>query len=161
MPFFVLFCFFVIVASFTVAMKGGPAYLDKDPQLPPPYCSADSSSCSLTRPRLQKCDTVSPLFSRATMDDWWEFLNSITFVLLFLCAFCIQNSLVSIFGSPYLVLWLKRYVPVASRLKRLMASDGKIRRKCKVEVCVIMIVRCSSACQVNFCVISTSLYNLL
>ena len=25
-----LFCFFVIVASFTVAMKGGPAYFERD-----------------------------------------------------------------------------------------------------------------------------------
>ena len=31
------------------------------PRLPPPFCSAHSSSYSVTRPRLQKYDTVSPV----------------------------------------------------------------------------------------------------
>ena len=40
-----------------------------------------------------------------------------------------------------------------------MVSEGKINRKCKEEVCVI--IRCSLACQVRFCARFASLYNLL
>lgn len=37
-------------------------------QLPPPFCLVQCSSCSVTRPRLQKYNTVSPFFS--LMQPW-------------------------------------------------------------------------------------------